>query len=80
MHMETTTPSLQFKRVRSGWYETGNDIESAYVISSDAPRSWIISQWTRTEFGSLELTFVESAGSFADAKQLANFDNHINNI
>jgi len=70
---------LKFNRVRAGWYETGNDIEGAYVISSDSPRSWIISQWTTTEWGSLELMFVESTGSFADAKQLAQFMCNLNN-
>jgi hypothetical protein len=70
---------LKFNRVRAGWYETGNDIEGAYVISSDSPRSWEISQWTMTEFGTLELMFVDAAGSFTDAKQLAQFDCDLTN-
>jgi hypothetical protein len=73
--------TLKWKRVRPGWYETGNDIEGAYVISSDSPGSWEIGQWKIIPMGSstsLEIVMVESAGSLAYAKELAKFDHQLN--
>jgi hypothetical protein len=77
--MNTTT--LKFKRVRAGWYETGNDIEGAYVISSDNPGSWHIAQWVYLETDTtrwLELVTFESAGTFAYAKEIANHNARLN--
>ena len=73
----TTTTTLKFTRVRPGWYETGDNVEGAYVISSDEPGSWVVSRWTMVRgFGAdfLELLGVESAGTLAYAKRLAEFD------
>jgi hypothetical protein len=68
---------LKWQRVRAGWYETGNEIEGAYVLSNDFPGRWIVSRWTMVRgFGyeALELQNVESAGTIAYAKELAEWD------
>jgi hypothetical protein len=75
--------TLKFTKVRAGWYETGNEVEGAYVVSSDEPGSWIVSRWTMVrDFGSnsLELHNIESTGSFAYAKELAEFDAHLSEV
>lgn len=68
---------LKWKRIRAGWYETGHEIEGAYVCSSNEPGSWIVSRWTECRsigFKGLELCSIESAGTLAYAKELAEFD------
>ena len=77
------TETLKFKQVRAGWYETADEVEGAYVIYCNGPRSWSVCQypinkWFPSEF--LDLVTIETSGTFADAKHLANHDNHINNI
>jgi hypothetical protein len=77
------TEGMKFSRIRAGWYETGNEVEGAYVISSDEPGSWIVSRWTMIrDFGSnsLELSNIESAGTLAYAKELAEFDARLDQV
>lgn len=69
---------LKWQRIRAGWYETGNEIEGAYVVSNDFPGRWIVSRWTMTDdLGRarvLELQNIESSRTFAGAKESAEWD------
>ena len=75
---------MKFKKVRAGWYETGNETEGAYVIMrNDSLRgSWHVSRWNKVsyyggEVEHLELQHVESSGTLERAKFLAEFDARI---
>jgi hypothetical protein len=73
--MITPTKPLKFKRVRAGWYESGpTETEGTYVVTNPDPGSWVIRRWTISD-GYLDYEFIESTGTFAYAKHLANFDN-----
>jgi hypothetical protein len=73
--MNTPTKPLKFKRIRAGWYESGpNETEGTYVVTNDDPGSWIVRRWTTLD-GYLDYEFIESTGTYADAKYYADFDN-----
>jgi hypothetical protein len=69
---------LKWQRVRAGWYETGNEIEGAFVIYEDSDRrgSWLVYRWSPDRWNNdrLELAFIESAGTFRYAKELAQLE------
>ena len=66
--------ALRFARIRAGWYESGPyETDGTYVVSNPDPGSWIVRRWTLSD-GILDYEFVESTGSFAEAKRLANLD------
>ena len=69
---------LKWQRVRAGWYETGNKIEGAFVIYEDSDRrgSWLVYRWSPDRWNNdqLELAFIESAGTFRYAKELAQWE------
>ena len=73
--------ALKWKRVRPGWYETDDNVEGAYVITSDGPGRWNVSQYCRYDWINtdiLDLVNVDSSGTLARAKELAEFDNRYN--
>jgi hypothetical protein len=69
---------LKWQRVRAGWYETGNEIEGAFVIYEDSDRrgSWLVYRWSPDRWNNdeLELAFIESAGTFRYGKELAQWE------
>jgi len=69
---------LKWQRVRAGSYETGNEIEGAFVIYEDSDRrgSWLVYRWSPDRWNDdrLELAFIESAGTFRYAKELAQWE------
>jgi hypothetical protein len=46
-------------------------------VTNPEPGSWIVRRWAVID-GFLDYEFIESSGTFADAKYLANSDNHAN--
>jgi hypothetical protein len=70
--------TLKWKRIRAGWYESGPyETEGTYTVTNPDPGSWIIRRWTFSD-GILDTEFIESTGSFCEAKRLAEFDNRCN--
>jgi len=66
--------ALRFTRIRAGWYESGpTETEGTYFVTNPDPGSWIIRRWTLSD-GILDYEFIESTGSFVEAKRLAKLD------